>query len=339
MTSSRGVLVLSLAGALAVLGAGDASGGERVHKSATLESAPTARVRGARIDVIRRSMQDQVIRLRTRGGTRGDSLGVFIADEEGVMTLVGAAEFNRRIGRLEWKVRTVRGDALPFGVPDVAFLSGRPLQLRNAAGQIVVSGIVPAAQRATGIPVRTKHLQQGLDVDEGVAGAGAEAKIVVFHDDGQVKLKVKFEGPTSGLALEAWVIQTDATEGKLGDLVEQPADTDHQDCDNDDDHDGDDDDHDEKVAALQDDDDDDDVAATPEFEYELIVDDATTLPFGFTSLEQLAGLKIEIRNAADSSVLASGFLPDVSAPDSATDDDDDQGDDNDDQGEDEDGDD
>lgn len=329
MTSSRRVLVLALSAAALAIGAHPAAaGGERVHKSAVLEPAPAGRLRAAHIDVMRRSMQDQVIRLRAFGGARGDSYLVFIADDQGTLTQVGAAEYRRRTRGVEWKVRTARGDALPFGVPDVAFLSGRQLQLRTAEGQVVLSGVIPAAKRATGIPVRMKHLQQGLDVDEAVAGTGAEAKIIVFHEDGQVKLKVKFEGPTSGLSLEAWVIQADATEGKLGDLVEETTPACHND-DGDDDDQG--EDNDEKASTL--DDDDDDVPATPTFEYDLIVDDTTTLPFGFTSLEQLAGLKIEIRNAADSSVLASGFLPDVSAPDSATDDDD-QGDDNDNQGDD-----
>jgi hypothetical protein len=329
MTSSRRVLVLSLAAALAALGAG-ADAGERVHKTAVLQPAPAGRLRRARIDVVRRSLQDQVIRLRARGGVRGEPLGVFIADDGGVMTLVGLAEYRRRLLGVEWKVRTARGDALPFGVPDVAFLSGRPLQLRTQAGQVVLSGVVPAAKKATGIPLRTKHLRQSLDVDEAVAGAGAEAHVVVLRHDDTTSLKIDFEGPTSGLALEAWVVREDASEEKLGDLVEETPST----CHGDDGDDEDDDEHDDKAAAL--DDDDDDADAAPESRYELVVDEDSTLPFGFTSLEELAGLRIEIRNAADDSVLAGGFLPDVSAPDAAADDDD-QGDDNDEQGDDDQG--
>ena len=345
MTSSRRILVLSTAAALAALGGGDAAaGGERVHKSAVLEPAPAGRMRGARIDVVRRTMQDQMIRVRTRDGVRGDSFLVFIADDHGALTQVGEADFNRRIGRVEWKVRTARGDALPFGVPDVAFLSGRALQLRTAAGQIVVSGVVPAAQKATGIPLRMKSLKQALVVDEAAGGAGAEARILVVRHHDQVSLEIQFECDATGLALEAWVKQADGTEAKLGDLTQQTATGDDGDDDDADDATGEDADDDDandldKAATVDDDSDDD---AAPQFRYELVVDSTTSLPFGATSLADLAGLAIEIRNGADSSVLASGFLPDVSAPDAV--DDDDQGDDNDeqgddDQGEDEDGDD
>src|SRR5262245_42846064 len=311
MTSPRRVLVLSIAAALASLGAGaQALGGERVHKTAALQRVPEARFRSAHIDVIRRTVQDQVIRVRAVGGARGDSLLVCMADAEGTLTQVGTADYKRRTRGVEWKASTARGEPLPFGVPDVAFLSGRAVELRTQAGQVVLSGVVPAARMATGIPRKMKSLRQALVVDETLAGDDAEARIVVFRHDGTVGMKVKFESDASGLALEAWVKQADGTEAKLGDLVEQTAAGDDGDDDDDaDEATGDDTTDDDKAATIDDDSDDDEDDDATEIEYELVVDDTTTLPFGFTSLEQLAGLAIEIRNAADGSGLASGFRP------------------------------
>jgi hypothetical protein len=327
------VLTLATAAALACGLPAEAAGRgnrERVRERAPLQETGAVDFGRAGILVQRQSLQNQSILLRASGAPAATSFLVFLADENGTLTEVGTARAEGRSGRVEWKVRTARGDPLPFGVADVADLSGRAVEVHAADGTVVLTGTMPVAAKATGLAKRVKSLRTGLAVDDDVAGSSVTADLEFERHRGGATLTIELDGAASGLALEAWIRGTDGTFQKLGDLVEESEQGDDEGDDSaDDDGSGSDDDLQATVSGTLEADDADDAEEVPDgdAEYSFTIDPSAGLPFGATSLADLAGLEIEIRNAADGTVVASGFLPDVSPPDDAEEDQDEQGDD------------
>lgn len=356
------VLAVSSVLALALGGDADARGGrargERARAKSFLRQADSAGVRAARLDLRRRSLNDQMFRVRLQGAAARESARVLIADADGRLRSIGSLARRGRGARAQWEVRTSRGEALPFGVADVAALSGRPLEVRGGDGTLLADGVVPDCARATGAPSHLGSLRTYLEVDPEVAGEGVRAHVEIEREDDGDALEVEVEHAAPGLALEAWLVAPDGAAVKLGDLVAEEHDEEHEEADDDlrhgdakhgeghdadhpddgdaqhhdDDHEDDDaDDHDDGDDDDDDDDDHDDDGRGDDVEYEFELSAADGLPFEATSLADLAGYGIEVRRADDQAVLARGFLPDASLPDAVErPDDDDDGDDRDD---------
>jgi hypothetical protein len=366
MPTRRTSLVLTAAAAAALsLGAAAEARNhgalhEKVHARATLAPSGAASLHVARLDVSRQNLQNQAIRLQITGAPKGQALLVFIADADGTMHPVGSMRVQGRSGRAAWNVRTARGDALPFGVPDVAFLSGRRIEVRSDAGVTLLEGVLPTATKATGISRKMKTLKQGLAVDPNASGVAAQVEFHRGEHGRPDRFAIRVEGEPTGLALEAWLQGTDGTFVKLGDLVENAnqgegdnndqagdggdggGDANGQSGDQGDDGDsgsgtptgstaglrhghakaatvptsgdttGENDSTDNESGDGADDDTGGTTTTTSEYEFDL--DASAALPFGATSLADLKGLSLEIRLASDQSVLASGILPDTSAP-------------------------
>jgi hypothetical protein len=282
MTSKKSLLLAAaLAAVLAAGGVAEAKNSDRFRSRADLQETGAVDVRGAQIRVERERLGNERVVVRVSGAPAGE-LTVLVADADGVPQPVATMTPHGRSGRATWAVRTSRGDALPFGVADIADLSGRALEVRTADGTAILTGVLPTVAKASGMPRNLKSMKIGLAVDGSVAGAGVEARIEVRRRHGADELRVKVEGAAAGLALEAWIIQADGTSAKLGDLVAEGA--------------------------------DDSAHQGTGTEYELRLTSSATLPFGAATLADLAGLAVEVRDAADGSVVASGFLPDTSAP-------------------------
>src|SRR5258706_9281418 len=136
MRIRKSTLVLPAAAALSLGVVAEARGHgrvrhEQIHARSKLASVDSASLRVARLDVSRKNLQKQSIRLQVANAPAGQALEIFIADASGAMQPVGSMRAHGRSGRAAWIVRTARGDALPFGVPDVAFLSGRAVEVRS----------------------------------------------------------------------------------------------------------------------------------------------------------------------------------------------------------------
>jgi hypothetical protein len=325
-SSSRPILVVAAAAAALAFGPAAQAGGhpksEVVHFRTKLAAAPSSPVRVARLEVDRHDLQHQSIRLELAGVPPGSGPEVFIADSTGALVDIAPMHVRGRSGRASWFVRTARGDALPFGVPDVAFLSGRAIEVHSSTGEVLVTGVLPTASKATGISRNMKSLKLGLAVDPSLPGVDAHIVFRRGEDGGPDRFLVRVDGAAAGLSLEAWLIGTDGTAVKLGDLTAVQSEGDQGDQ-GENENSGDGSSTGGSSGSSSDDSNDstDDAVVTPTAEYMFELDANTTLPFGATSLAGLAGLTLQVRNAADGSVVASGILPDTSAPGDEGDDD------------------
>jgi hypothetical protein len=337
------MLTVAVAAALSLGAVAEARGRrgarpERIHARSQLAPASASSLRVARLDVSRQNLQRQSIHLQVTHAPAGQTLLVFVADAAGTMNPVGSMRAAGRSGRAAWNVKTARGDALPFGVPDVAFLSGRAIEVRSDAGDILLQGVLPTAAKATGISRRMKLLKQGLAVDPSASGVVAHVEFHRGEHGRPDRFAIRVDGEPAGLALEAWLQGSDGSFVKLGDLLENANESDDDDQA---DEFGDDDDdgpaagdtsgsvslrHLQAMSATEtsdgdETDDDETTDGSTGSEYEFDLDGSAALPFGAVSLADLAGLTLEIRIATDQSVLASGILPDTSAPGDEADDD------------------
>jgi len=274
-------LILSAEPAAARRG-GDAKK-NRVDERVDLTFAPDApfTAREARLRVRRKMLTRQRLKIELSGAPSGRSLDVFFENSAGAMVDVGDL-VERRAGIYKWRIRTKKGQALPFGVADVAELSGRAVEVRTAGGALVADGSMPAIAAAAGSAAKSAKLRSALNVDVLVADAvgadsathAVEVSVRVRRKSGdREELKVEVEHAADGLDLELWLADATGALVNLGVLSTEP--------------DGDD---------------------GTEYEISFRTDRAAGLPFGATSVADLAGRQAEVRTVAGD-ILAEGTVP------------------------------
>jgi hypothetical protein len=96
------------------------------------------------------------------------SFAVFVEDAvgSGVFANVGAMGPESKIGEFELELETEDGDALPFGVTDVADLAGRGVQVRDASDVVLLEGVVP------GVSFSLKATKAQTSLTAVIAGKG-----------------------------------------------------------------------------------------------------------------------------------------------------------------------
>jgi hypothetical protein len=260
---------------------------ERVDLTVAADSPVTARE--ARVEIRRRDQDRQRLIVKLDDATRGASLDLFMADSLGDIVRVGDV-VERRGGDYRYRVRTKKGQALPFGAADVSSLSGRVIEVRTDVGSLVASGRMPSvdgpAPRAKG-PAR---LSSALSVIGGVGDGGVHADVDVRRKrDGREEFRVEIERAEPGLQLIAFVADA------AGVLRE--------------------------IGALTADDDD-----AGEYELRFRTKDGDALPLGAATVGELAGRALEVRTV-DGVVVAVGEIPDAGSDDDGSDDDDSDDDD------------
>jgi len=273
------VLVLGAVASEPVL----AKRGSRVKErvSLTVAADSTITVRQARLKVESRGLERQMMKIEVKAAERGADLVVFLEDAIGTMDEVGTMR-ESRAGVYKWRVRTKKGGALPFGVSDVAALSGRHIEVRTTAGATVGGADVPVISPTTaGDDGKNIRIRTGLSVDQIETDGtddSVDARIEVRRrKDGRQEWKVEVDHAVAGLSLEAWMEDASGVMTRIGVLEEQLSDR------------------------------------GVEYEIERKSDEGG-LPFGVTDLSDLSGRKVEIRDG-DGEVLASGFVPSIAASD------------------------
>ena len=260
----------------------------RVNEKIGLEVVDTTEVapRHARLRVRRKKASRSEMRVQLSDAQPGFTLDIWFQDADGAMTRVGAlrgSEDSDGDASYSWRVRTQKGDALPFGVSDVADLSGRDFEVRNGSS-VVVRGTVPslaAAPVSTGkrAEVRTALASSGGEF--AVGDDSIQAEIRARRRNGREDFQVEVENAVAGLSLSVYVADAAGAFQFVGDM-------------------------DEKAAG-----------AGAEYELE-IESEHEALPLGVASLSELAGRAIEVRTA-DGEVIASGFVPQVGEQSTADD--------------------
>lgn len=324
------LLVLALvAGAAVFDGAALAKGRGSVRDRLTM--TPQAFDGRARLRVRRDAPDRQEIRLQVQGAADVLDLRVFVDDAAGVITEVGTMT-ESGAGEYMWRVRTKKGDALPFGQSDLSGLSGRAIEVRTAAGEIAFSSAFPVI-RAAKAPAHTKRaLTNHLAVDRSVAGAigapGLAASTEIsLRRGGRQRFGVRVANAVTGQTFGVWI--EDPVTGEMRYLssitvgaplaksaLAESDDADADDADDDAVDDGDDD--------ADDDSDDGEDEDMDDGEIELDTDDGDELPEGAESVSDLAGLGVEIRTESGE-VVAEGEIPSVGGADAREDDDDHDG--------------
>jgi len=274
------LLVVLVLGALATEPA-LAKRGDRVKERVSMTAAEGSPLtfREARLKVERRGLSRQTLKIEINAAERGADLTVFIENATGTMERIGAMRESRP-SVYKWRVRTKKGAALPFGVSDVADLSGHRVEIRTAAGDSVAAADFPTiAAAGVSADARNLRLRTGLAV-EGTATDGTDDSIdarieVRRKKDGREEWKVEVDHAPAGLLLEAWMEDSSGTPVRIGSLEEQTSDR------------------------------------GVEYEIERKSHEGG-LPFGATDLSVLSGRKVEIRDG-NGGVLASGFVPTIVA--------------------------
>lgn len=83
------------------------------------------------------------LRIEVAKQAEHDTVDLYMADEGGVLQLIATLETDGD-GDARYRVRTKKGEALPFGVFKVEELSGRAIEIRDSAtGEVNLSGTVP----------------------------------------------------------------------------------------------------------------------------------------------------------------------------------------------------
>jgi hypothetical protein len=236
-------------------------------------------VREARLKVERRGLSRQTLKIELKAVERGASLEVFMEDETGQFERVGAMR-ESRAAVYKWRVRMKKGAALPFGVADVADLSGRGVEVRTTAGEPVAGADFPTiAPGATTDEAKRLRIRTGMAVDaaaESVGDDSIDARVEVRRKkDGREEWKVEVDHAPAGLLLEAWMEDGTGAFVRIGALEEELSDR------------------------------------GTEYEIERKSDEGG-LPLGARDLSELSGRKVEIRDE-NGDVLASGFVPAIAA--------------------------
>ena len=254
---------------------GGGGGASRINERISLSVVDTTQVapRKARLRIRRKKASRSELRLQVQDASPGFDLDVWFEDEAGTMVRVGAlreSDDNDGDTSYSWRVRTQKGQALPFGVSDVADLSGRDFEVRNASN-VVVQGTVPSLTAAPASAGKRADLRNPLSSSFPSADASndaVKAEIRVRRKHGDEDLKVEVEHLESGLSLSLWIADASGVMQRIADLDEQ------------------------KVG-----------------EYEIEIEsEREALPLGVSSLSELADRAIEVRTDVGE-VVADGFVP------------------------------
>lgn len=343
MSFRRGVIWTLVVGAalagLAPEAEARRGGRDRLRERIPLVAADGSPVqaRQARLRLERRSDR-QELRVQIEGAPTGLALDVWMEDGTGAVALVGAMREDDP-GEYVWRVRTKKGDALPFGVSDLSELSGRKVEVRTAAGQTVFTAAIPTLPAAAARSFAKRPLRTGLAVDGAVAGSvgalGSKAKVEVRRKrNGDEKFEVELDDAPAGLSLELWMEDATGAMVLVGAMTAESDDDEGGDDrssgtsgDDDSGEEGESDDDGSDDASGDDDGDDDDGDGDTddddwEYTYEVETEDGDVLPLGAASVSDLAGLRVEVRTTSGE-VLASGTVPALA--DLSGDDDEDDG--------------
>lgn len=273
----------------------------------------------ARLEVRRANVSDAKLRLSVERATPGLDLRIAVENADGVLTEV-ASLTESRPGQYTWRVRTKKGDALPFGQSDLSGLSGRRVEVRTAAGATAFAAKLPVIAVAAAPVTTRRSLRTNLAVDRAVASSidapGLRAHTEVGRKrNGRQTFAVKVQGAVSGQTLEVWIEDRLTHQMKLLSLIQigaapspgaakQGSSDSGSGSDDDADDDGVSDDHEDEGQADFD------------------TDDGDDLPDDADDVEDLAGLDVEIRTTGGD-VVAQGEVGAVGDSPRADDDDDD----------------
>lgn len=174
-------------------------------------------------------------------------------------------------------------DRLPLDLAAVAELIGLRLEIR-ADGDVYLAGIVPAFGSGEGsgswLKAQTYLVRSATTTDENAKG---RVEVAQRSKDNRQRFKVKAEHLPAG----SYSLFLEEAPGS-GNLVEV-------------------------AALLGDDESDDDDGDDDEFEYEADTGDGDALPLGATSLDDLAGRLLEVRDSSGALVFLSGAVPDLAS--------------------------
>ncbi len=166
------VLGLAMAAALAFGGSAEArqnrGGSSKARTSLMVVEGSTADGAKARIRLQDRRNGAE-FRVDLHDAPLGLSPELWVADAGGVLVLAGEMgldEVETSGAEYRFRVRTDKGDALPTGATTLAGLEGRAIEIRNADGEVLATGAVPA------LGTRTR----GGSNDDGSNGRGGRGR-------------------------------------------------------------------------------------------------------------------------------------------------------------------
>jgi hypothetical protein len=263
---------------------------DRVKERVTLEDTGTVAAAKARLTIERKGLAKQEVKLQVKASS-GLELELFVETSpgSGELTLVGVLEERGRSGNYVLRIRTKKGDALPFGVADVAELSGLAVEVRTADGELVAGASLPEMapttvsagnKRGNGKLVSRLAVDADATADLAAGDDAVEAKVKVRRKFGEESLEVELENAVSGLTVEAWIGDGTGGFSLAGAMTEKSS------------------------------------GDGSEYKLKIETERGDALPLGAASLTELAGRAVEVR-LADGTVLASGTMPDLG--DSGTD--------------------
>lgn len=177
-------------------------------------------------------------------------------------------------GEAEWELHSNDGDRLPFGVASAGDLEGFRVEVRDGLdGTVLLTGSLPGLPDALapGAGASGGSEARGRARLTRAPGATGEATVELRHREGRERFQVEISGQTPPLTVEVWLAHP--TTGTLT-----------------------------LVGTFG-------VGSLGHGELERDTHDGATLPFAVAAAADLAGLAVELRNAAGGAVLFSGTTP------------------------------
>jgi hypothetical protein len=205
---------------------------------------------------------------------------LWLEDPLGSSTFVNVGDFtedSRHDDRADYERRTDRGQTLPLGAANLAALKDRQLQVRDSSDQVVLIGTVPdIANGQTGGPGNGGPKVKGetpLLRPNPAPIPAAQGKVQAERQGSQGELEVETEDfDVSAQSFTIWLADAQSAMQNIGTLAPDRGRSDHGRAD----------------------------WRTP------------SLPLGATSIDQLVGRRIEVRDAANAIVLE-GNVPQLGA--------------------------
>ena len=248
----------------------------RLEAESDLQRAATsddANIEG-KVEVERRPDREK-IEFEVDHAAPGRMIEFFLVDGSGAEISQGVATTNAT-GEAELELSTNDGDSLPLGATRLEELEGRGVIYKDAgSGLVLLTGTIPALP--AGIPPGDNP-GTGEDGDDDEARArlsgtgGVGGYIEVERDDGEEEFDIEVDGLAPGTAVTYW-LETAIGSNTYTQIGQRTA------------------------------------HAGGEAELEFDTDDGDMLPGGAASLNDLAGRRVEIRDSAGASILATGTTP------------------------------
>lgn len=215
-----------------------------------------------------------VIKVKAHGLTPGAVYSVTIINAEGTAESLGSITIGEE-GSGQLKLDSARGDALPFGGGDLAALVGARVEIKDAEGIVVLSGVVCPLKTEDGKgdekdpPGADEPCEANLSRPDAAPDADAEGEVEIEGEE----LEVEVEKLAVGTIHDVYILDPSG----VADAV--------------------------KIGSIK-----ADEGGHGEFEYTRR--EGVTLPFGRETVSGMVGLGVEIRGP-DGAVVLRGAIPEI----------------------------